>query len=79
MSKKANGKVKVQLRIDALGIGSVIVDGHDLSHCVRGVDVRAGAGSLMSIDLHLAGVELDADVEALIENIGVTKHNDRNH
>lgn len=67
------GKVKVQLKIDSIGLGSVIVDGHDLSNCVRGVDVYTEAGKLLSIDLHLAGVELEADVEALFENIGVTR------
>ena len=70
---KQNKSVKVQIKADAAGYGSVIVDGHDLSNVVSGIDVYIEAKEFLSMDLHLAGIELEADIEALVQNIGVTK------
>jgi hypothetical protein len=45
----------------------VIVDGHDLTNMVRGVEVSAFVGELTKITLHLIGrVELEADVANVV-------------
>lgn len=42
----------------------VLIDGHDITSCVRGVEIQAHVGEPLHITLHLIGrVELMADVD----------------
>ena len=46
--------------------GTITVDGHDISHCVRGFTLTADVGHLPALDLDVVLHEADVDGQALI-------------
>jgi hypothetical protein len=49
----------IKFRINAVGLGSVEIDGVDLSHAVRGFGVVSDAGSIPKITLDLSVSEVE--------------------
>jgi hypothetical protein len=70
-------KGRVVLKIDALGVGTVEVDGHELGHLTAGVHVHTCPGELTRVVLDLVPdevvVELDADVRRLAADMPVER------
>jgi hypothetical protein len=60
----------VTLDLNATSNGRVVLDGHDVSHCVCGVEVTAWVGELTRVTLHLVNntflLNAPAEVRALL-------------
>lgn len=75
-----------RISLDATGGGKVEIDGHDVSHTVRGLTVKAGAGCIPQLVLDLAihtseidgqaHVHIPADTAATLVDLGWTPSDD---
>jgi len=72
---------RVSLNIDHRGLGSVHLNGHDLSNVVSGFEIDGHTGSTPAIMLHLRGglaadlnahVDLDSPTRQLLTLLGWT-------
>lgn len=55
---------RLKLAIGPTGLGTVELDGEDISSNVRGVDLSCSVDEWTRATLHLSAVDVDADVEA---------------
>ena len=59
----------LRVKVDAVGHGSVFIDGHDISQTVEGMKIEADVGKATTVVLRLLAVELDLDLEGEIETV----------
>lgn len=63
-------EAKVEVDVNEMGMGSIKVNGRDMSGLVRGVEVQTSAGSLNRVELYLSVVDVtmtgEADVRVVI-------------
>lgn len=58
---------KVEINLNERGIGTVIVDGHNLSHSVIALSYVVNAGDLPTLTLVLSGVEVAISEDASVD------------
>ncbi len=56
-----SGPLPIKITVTPDGRGSVVIDGHDLSNHVRGVDLSAHLGDPTAIRLDFVNVEVELD------------------
>jgi hypothetical protein len=57
--------MRIEIKADDAGFGSIFVDGQDLSNAVRGIDVRMRVGELSAVTLQMIG-EVTLDTEGSV-------------
>jgi hypothetical protein len=75
---------RVELQLDGRGLGTIAVDGHDLTNAANGIEIVSRAGHPTTVKLSLvvvgqlltanlaADVQLDEDTLALLDRLGWT-------
>lgn len=60
----------LEVQFNAKGVGSIQLDGRDISGAVQGVDIKTRAGKPTEVALHLLVIELnsEADVQLFLSD-----------
>lgn len=67
---------KIEINVDPAGIGSIVIDGKDISHMTTGMNIRIRAGKLTHVHLLMAAdiaTEMDGIVTSASTD-GRTRH-----
>jgi hypothetical protein len=72
--KVTMAKVKrIQIEVDVMGKGSIVIDGHDISAMVEGVNIRTRAGKFTSCVLMLCPDMVSVNAECEVKNHSSTE------
>jgi hypothetical protein len=67
-------EMKIKVRLNEKGLGKVLLDGQDISNCVRGLELNTTPGNMTNIIVNIAGeIEFDGPVEVFIKDLNGRK------